>query len=117
MWPEIDYFNAATAKARNALSQLELIDRYEWHELYRHKTDGSYWRIDAKDKYQQRFIVHVPDVSSWKQFDSSPLQRSLLMSQRGGTSDEQCFVMGCKEKSLKGLAFCVGHAYERGIRK
>lgn len=117
MWPEIDYFHAGTAKARAMMTQLELVDRHEWRELFRHKSDGSHWRLDGDDKYQQRFIVRVPDPEAGRNFDSSKLEKQLLCSQRGGESDEPCIVMGCNGKALKGLAFCLAHAYERGIRK
>src|SRR5437868_14126165 len=53
-WQRASYFNSGTAEARQRMTELELVDRANWYELYRRKGDGSYWRLNADDKYQQR---------------------------------------------------------------
>ena len=116
-WPSASYFNAGTAEAQHRMQELELIDRANWYELYRHKSNGTYWRLDADDKYQQRFLVKIDALEGWSAFDSSHLEMSLLCNGRGGASTEKCIQMGCSELSLKGSAFCLKHTYERGVRK
>ena len=116
-WPRASYFNDGTAFARHAMEELELVEQANWYELYRHKADGSYWRLDVADKYQQRFLLRVDDIQGWSTFDSKPLQMELLLKQRGGLGKEQCIMQGCTEPVLLGSAFCLPHTYERGVRK
>jgi len=99
------------------MQQLELVERANWYELYRHKSDGSYWRLDAADKYQQRFLVKIENLEGWSVFDSSQLEMSLLANRRGGVAAEKCIQLGCCEHTLNGSAFCLRHTYERGVRK
>ena len=117
LWPAIDYFHANTAMSRAHLAELDLVAKEGWYELYRHKTDGSHWRIDQEDKYQERFMVEIKDFASWQSFDSSQLEMQLLLGSRGGHSQDQCLVAGCHEHALRGSAFCLRHTYERGVRK
>lgn len=116
-WPEIDYFHANTATARARLAELEQVAQADWYDLYRRRRDGSLWRVDHEDKYQERFIVRIPSVLNWESFDSSPMEKQLLFSTRGGESEERCLVAGCSSKAIKGSAFCLEHTYERGVRK
>ncbi|GLS13064.1 hypothetical protein GCM10007935_04920 [Hydrogenophaga electricum] len=116
-WPEIDYFHANAATARGRLAELEHVAQADWYDLYRHKHDGSLWRVDREDKYQGRFIVRVPSLSDWESFDSSPLEKQLLLSARGGESEDRCLIAGCSAKAIKASAFCLEHTYERGVRK
>jgi len=116
-WPRASYFNSGTAEARQRMAELELVDRANWYELYFRKADGTHWRLDADDKYQQRFLVQIDDLANWSAFDSGPLEKSLLLERRGGLSEEACLQLGCGERSLKGSAFCLNHTFERGVRK
>ena len=116
-WPSATYFNSGTAEARHRMADLEFVDRAKWYELYRRKSDGSYWRLDAADKCQQRFLIRIDNVKGWETFDSSPLEKSLLLARRGGLSNEQCVQQGCHELAVNGSAFCLNHTFERGVRK
>jgi hypothetical protein len=116
-WPAISYFHSGTAFAQRALAQLEFLDRADWYELYRHKIDGTHWRLEAADKYQQRFLVRIDDIGNWKTYDSSPLEKGLLLESRGGLSSEACMWRHCGAPSLKGSAYCLDHTYEKGVRK
>lgn len=55
--------------------------------LYRHKADGSYWRLDADDKYRQPFLIRVDEPSAWATFDSRPLEKALQLEPRGGLTE------------------------------
>ena len=117
LWPPIDYFHANTATSRARLAELELVAQEGWHELYRHKTDGSFWRIDREDKYQERFMVKIKDFGTWQSFDSTQLEMQLLLDYRGGHSQDRCLVVGCEARAVRASAFCLEHTYERGVRK
>ncbi len=116
-WPAASYFDAATSVAQARLSQLELIDRANWCELYRHKLDGSFWRLDAADKYQQRFLVRIADETNWANFDASALEKALLLAERGGFGTSTCIRQGCSAPTLQRSAFCLEHSYEQGLRR
>jgi hypothetical protein len=116
-WSRASYFNSGTADARHKMAELDFVERANWYELYRHKADGSYWRLDADDKYQQRFMVRIDELDSWDTFDSRPLEKALLLEHRGGISDEVCLQQGCSLNTIGKSAFCLDHTYERGVRK
>jgi hypothetical protein len=116
-WQRASYFNSGTAEARHRMTELELVSRSNWYELYRRKADGSYWRLDADDKLQQRFLVQIDALETWPTYSSAPLEMALLIERRGGLSAEVCVQQGCPESVLKGSAFCLNHTYERGVRK
>jgi hypothetical protein len=116
-WPTISYFNSGTAAAREVMVELELHDRKNWYELYRRIEDGTHWRLDAEDKFQQRYLVQIDDTGSWDSFDSSALEKELLLERRGGVGADECICAGCSAPVLLGSAFCLNHTYERGVRK
>ncbi len=94
-----------------------LIDQYGFYELYQHKIDKAYWRLDKPDKYQVQFFVQLESLNDWVNYNSSELQINLLLKTRGN-STTKCIWAGCGEISLQELAFCEVHAYqEMGIRK
>ena len=117
LWPDIDYYHAGNATARDRLEALELVEQHGWYELYRNKEDGSYWRLDRGDKYQERFIVRIAEPGTWQTFDATELEKQLLLTHRGGLRTERCIVAGCKSTVLQKSAFCLDHTYERGVRK
>ncbi|WIT12121.1 hypothetical protein PFX98_00520 [Paucibacter sediminis] len=116
-WPRASYFNDGTAAARHAMEDLELVERANWLELYRRKSDDSYWRLTAAEKYEQRFLIRIENVQGWSSFDSAPLERQLLLERRGGLGKEACITQGCSQPVVLGSAFCLEHTYERGVRK
>lgn len=116
-WACISYFNAGTARARQCMAELEFVERANWFELYRRKADGSHWRLDADDKYQQGFLVQIESLEGWATFDASPLEKALLLEHRGGYADEVCVQQGCNGRTLRGSAYCLDHTFEHGVRK
>jgi hypothetical protein len=115
-WPPISYFHSGTAFAKHALAQMELLDRAEGHELYRRVSDDTHWRLDTEGK-QQRFLVRIDDPRNWKLFDSTPLEKALLLQSRGGMSSEPCMWQRCEASSINGSAYCLDHTYEKRVRK
>ncbi|MNY39867.1 hypothetical protein D3C86_1745750 [compost metagenome] len=95
----------------------DLIDQRPWYELYQHKIDKTYWRLDKPDKYQVQFFVKVDNFNEWFNYDSTELQIDLLLKTRGN-STRKCVWVGCNKIGLQGLVYCQVHAYkEMGIRK
>jgi hypothetical protein len=117
LWPNASYFNSGTARARQIMTELELIDRKQWFELYRRRANGTLWRLDADDKYQQRFLICVDGVQDWWLYDARQLQEELLLERRGGLGAERCIWQGCSKRVLHGSAFCLQHTYDQGVRK
>ena len=115
--PTASYFNSGTAAARKFVAEVELIASNDRYELYRRKSDSTYWRLDSQETFQQRFLIQLDQPETWTSFDSSPQEKQLLLERRGGTSSEQCRWQDCGAAVLVGSAFCVDHAYEMGARK
>lgn len=95
----------------------DLVDEEQWYQLYRHKIDKSFWRLDKWDKYQEQFFVNLETPDNWRTFDAKDLQIELLGKTRG-TTDNTCIWKDCTNPAMQGLVFCERHAYEEmGIRK
>lgn len=117
IWPKASFFDDGTEAARDAMGELELVERANWYELYRRKSDSTYWRIASPDKYESRFLIRIEDLNGWSTFDSTPLEQQLLLQSRGGLGKESCMVQGCCQLVVLNSAFCLAHTYERGVRK
>jgi len=95
----------------------ELVDCDSWYKLYRNKSNGTYWRLDVWDKFQEQYWVQIDDFSNWKNFDATNLKIELLKNIRG-ESENICIWRGCSNKALSQLVFCKHHAFvEMGIRR
>jgi hypothetical protein len=113
----IEYFDRESAATRDFVSNLEKVGDEGWYELYRNKVDGRLWRIDKDDKYQQSYALQVLPGMDWKTYDPTPDIKALMLATRGESSTGRCMVAGCSAKPLNDLAFCVEHAFERGVRR
>ena len=112
-----DIYYADNVLLERIKDEFHLIEAESWHELYQHKTDSSFWRLDVWDKYQQQFFVRLITTDNWTGYDDKELRIGLLLKTRN-TTDEQCAWKDCNRPALKGLAICERHAYEEmGIRK
>lgn len=69
------------------MAALEFVDQGNGYVLYSHKADGGYWRLDADDKYRQRFLIRTDEPSAWATFDSRPLEMALQLEARGGLTE------------------------------
>ena len=97
------------------MAELGLVDRANWYELYKHKDDGTFWRLAVEGKFEQRFLVRIDDLTNWSMFDSGPLEKALLLHQRGGLTDEVCIQQGCSERTIQRSAFCLNHTFLSGV--
>ena len=117
MLATLRYFDRESAKALDFANQLEKIDDEGWYELYRRKDDGSLWRVDKEDKYQQSYILQILPGMDWKTYDPTREVKALLLATRGETTNGHCMMTNCLAKPLNDLAFCLEHAFEHGIRR
>ncbi len=97
-------------------SQLELVEKKGWRELYRAK-DGTYWRLDAVDKNQTRYMLRVDDLDTWWEFDATELEKNLLRESRGESADRLCRWKGCSNPALLKMEICAEHAFQYGLRE
>jgi hypothetical protein len=94
-----------------------LIDDKSWYQLYQHKIDKTFWRLDKWDKYQKQIFVQIDKPDNWIEFDDKELRIELLLKTRGLTCNK-CIWKDCDRLSLQGLVYCERHAYEEmGIRR
>jgi hypothetical protein len=115
-WPQISYFHEGTRQSREIKAQLKLIESQNWRDLYR-ATDGTYWRLDAYDKYQTRYLLRIDDLDTWWQFDSTALEKELLRQSRSESPNRRCRWINCENPALHKLEICVDHAYSQGLRE
>jgi hypothetical protein len=115
-WPDATYFAEGAPGAQEILGQLELVESANWRDLYKRKSDGSLWSLDAWDKYQERFLVRVRNLSEWSTEDHMELEKSLFLAERGESNDP-CRWANCGNKALSRMDFCVDHAYQQGLRR
>ncbi len=116
LWPNIVVFKENTDWAQRVMEELEVSQTSDWATLYKARSDGSLWRLDARDKQDARFLVKIEEERGWAQLDISNQVKELLLESRGGNTNVSCLQSNCKNFALKGFSFCVEHVYDRGIR-
>lgn len=98
-------------------TDFDLIEDKNWYQLFQHKIEKTFWRLDKYDKYQEQFFVRLDTSDNWINFDDKELRIDLLLRTRG-VSDNKCIWNSSNKLSLNGLTYCEKHAYnEIGIRK
>ena len=114
----IDRINYADKEILDIIkTDFNLIDDKNWYQLYQHKIDKTFWRLDKWDKYQEQFFVRLDTCDHWTDFDDKELRIALLLKTRGLTNN-RCIWKNCDQLSLQGLVYCERHAYEEmGIRR
>ena len=99
-------------------TEFDFLDDKGWFELYQHKQDKTFWRLDKWDKYQTQFFVRLETIDNWENFDDSELRVELLKKTRGIDLTRKCIWNNCENLSLQELVYCEKHAYfEMGLRK
>jgi hypothetical protein len=112
-------FNVETYSNR-LMDHCNLVGQKEdgWLELYKCSVCDQYWQVDVTDKLQINCAVKIDNPANWQNFDDKAIRMQYLVDSRGGFSDEECVVAGCKNKALKSLVYCTKHAYENaGLRE
>ena len=98
-------------------SRLRKVAQGNWVSLHKCRWCRQHWRLDDWDKYTTQFAVKIDDPQHWETFDSTDLEKGLLLESRGGTTDKKCIWAGCGNKSVQGVAYCIDHLYESGARR
>jgi hypothetical protein len=55
--------------------------------------------------------VRAENESEIKSFDERPYRRELAIAMHGGLSENKCMFIGCDNRALSGIVFCVDHQY------
>ena len=112
--PEVIYLESKPDGFEATLVELAVGN---WVKLFRCSDCKQLWRIDGWDKYQTQFAAKVPSIEAWEMYDSTALQKQLLLQSRGDLSDGICSWARCGKPAVRGVAFCIDHLYETGARK
>jgi hypothetical protein len=116
--PEFAYYIPGRSLSRKLRPVTKPVAKSEWRELIRCEVCGTHWRIDAADKYQERFVWKIGSFrGDWATVEFVEKQKALLLEQRGGEVDEPCVWLGCEKKRVKGVAYCIDHLYATGARR
>ena len=116
--PEYDYYTPGRSLSRKIRPVSEIVGHANWRELLRCKVCGTYWRIDAADKYQERFAWKIGQYrADWAIPDFPDREKGLLLGRRDGETAEKCIWLGCDKNRVRGVAYCIDHLYATGARK
>lgn len=112
--PEVFYLDDGPTGFEKRLNQL---DTQEWMGLYECPECKTVWIIDAWDKYSVRVVSRKNSRDEWPTTISEEKRKQLLLASRGGTTDEKCDCNDCTNYKVKGVALCLDHLYDAGVRK
>jgi len=112
--PDLFYLDEAPQGFRDSLHGEEA---QNWMSLFCCPVCGTLWAIDNPDKFYDQVIARVIDRDSWENNNNSEGRKQLLLKSRGGTTEEECSWAGCKDKCIKGVAFCLEHLWKTGARR
>jgi len=98
------------------ISGLVRLEVGNWVLLMQCPKCDQLYKVQEWDKYQNTYALKVASSEGWQDVDiESPIKERMIQN-RGGLSAEACRWSGCKERQVKGSAFCVHHLYEGGTR-
>jgi hypothetical protein len=83
--------------------------RLEIYHLYRCSACDTLWIVD--DSTRGPMAVRAANAFEIKSFDERPYRRELLIAMHGGLEESKCMFIGCNNRALKGIVFCVDHQY------
>jgi hypothetical protein len=116
--PDFAYYIPGRSLSRKLRPATKTVATANWRELLQCEACGTYWRIDAEDKFQERFVWKVGAFrDDWSSVEFVEKQKALLLEKRGGETDESCVWIGCEKKKVKGVAYCIDHLYATGARR
>jgi hypothetical protein len=67
--------------------------------------------------FRADYLLRVDEGIDWKTYNPTTEMKALLLETRGEAESGHCIVAGCTKAPLNHLAFCIEHAFERGIRR
>ena len=75
------------------------------------------WAIDEWDKYTIQTAAKIEEKEDWENNDRIDLKKELLISERGGLTDDSCVWADCSGRTVKGVAYCIEHLWKTGARR
>ncbi len=116
--PVYTYYHPERGLSQKLRPFVVSVAKSSWRELFRCEICGTHWRIDVEDRLQQQYVWKVGRFrDDWATVEFVEEQKRLLLQRRGGETEEKCVWMGCEQKRVKGVAYCIDHLYETGVRK
>ena len=97
--------------------KLKEVDAKDWMRLYECPYCGQLWAIDEWDKYSWQVVSKVADKNGWANDQREKERKELLLSERGGTTQQECIWAGCSGKTVKGVVYCLEHLWQTGARR
>lgn len=103
---------------RDWVAGLEQVAVGNWKTLHRCRDCGSFFSVDAWDKYQHQVVAKVSGPSGWEvDADDTDRRKALLLRVRGGLSAERCIWADCAQLRVHGVTYCVDHLWNSGCRR
>lgn len=96
---------------------LKQLDVENWMRLYQCPECGQLWAIDEWDKYSWQVVSKVTEIEGWADDQREKERKNLLLTERGGTTEEKCVWAGCNARAVKGVAYCLEHLWNTGARR
>lgn len=119
--PYFDYYKPGRSLSRQIRPHIEKLKDTGFRELHRCRECGTYWCIDAHDKYQVRFAWKFIELrENWAEVEHTEEIKALMLKKRGGVRDEKCICLGCQNPRVKGsfgAAYGIDHLYAIGARE
>ena len=84
-------------------------DRLQIYHLYGCPACDALWVVD--DSTRGPMAVRAVTAFDIQSFDERPYRRELAIALHGGLSEADCMFIGCKNRALRGIVFCVDHQY------
>ena len=98
-------------------SRLKNVEAKNWTRLCECTTCGRLWTVDEWDKYSFQVAIKINAKVNWERHDSVALRKGLLLSERGGLSDDECVWAKCSQKCVIGVVYCIDHLWDIGARR
>lgn len=95
---------------------MRCLETGDWVKLLQCPECGQLWRTDEWDKYQTLYAFKLSSPEGWESTDMKPMIKERIVENHGGLDTSYCLAKNCKQRALKGRAYCVDHFYETGAR-
>jgi len=84
-----------------------------WADLFKCTKCGQLWFVENRGGHDRspELAYKISEKTNWRAFDVQPGRKEWLIKEHGGTSENNCMWVGCKEKALKGMSVCVSHGH------
>ena len=91
-----------------------------WVNLVRCPSCGQHWQVDEVEyPHQLQLAARVDDAAAWNPSSrqDEALRKDFVIQSRGGLSTQRCAWVGCTQRALRDLAYCVDCGFQRGLRE